>query len=124
MNRTQRLKIKLFEMDDRAIFLSRMEILKDCADAYRDETAGIKFGHTLQAMLSRIDVVIDEDDLIVGRAPEVVPSAEQEGWFEENRKDYFHVPWFWTSGHLTLSWERLLSEGLTGIRQRAHPQTV
>ena len=119
MNRTQRLKTKLFEMDDRAIFLSRMEILKDCAGIYRDETAGIKFGHTLQAMLSQIDVVIDEDDLIVGRAPEVTPNAEQERWFLENRKDYSRAPWFWTSGHLTLSWERLLNEGLTGIRQRA-----
>ncbi len=88
MNRTQRLKTKLFDMDDRAVFLSRMEILKDCAEVYRDETAGMKFGHTLQAMLSQIDVVIDEDDLIVGRAPEVVPDEAQEVWFAENRKDY------------------------------------
>lgn len=119
MNRTQRLKTRLFEMDDRAIFLSRMEILKACGDRYRDETAGIKFGHTLQAMLSRIDVVIEEDDLIVGRAPEVVPDAEEERWFQEHSRDCFYVPWFWTSGHLTLSWERLLNEGLIGIRQRA-----
>ena len=118
-NRTQRLRAKLFEMDDRAVFLSRMEILKECAERYRDETAGIKFGHTLQAMLSRIDVVIDEDDLIVGRVPEVVPDAEVERWLRVNWQDYSYVPWFSTTGHLTLSWERLLCEGLTGIRQRA-----
>lgn len=119
MDRSERLKAKLFEMDDRAIFLSRMEILKDCTDRYRSDTAGIKFGHTLQAMLSRIDVVIEEEDLIVGRAPEVVPNTEEERWFQENRKDYFYVPWFSTTGHLTLSWERLLNEGLVGIRERA-----
>jgi formate C-acetyltransferase len=119
MERSQRLKAKLFEMDDHAIFLSRMEILKESANRYRDETAGIKFGHTLQAMLSRIDVVIDDDDLIVGRCPEVVLNAEQEGWFREHSSEFFYVPWFWTSGHLTLSWERLLNEGLIGIRQRA-----
>ncbi len=119
MNRIQRLKTKLFEMDDRAVFLSRMEILKACSDTYRDETAGIKFGHTLQAILSQIDVVIDKDDLIVGRQPEVIPDAEGERWFDANREDHFYVPWFWTSGHLTLSWERLLSEGLAGIRKRA-----
>ena len=28
MNRTQRLKAKLFEMDDRALFLERMEIIE------------------------------------------------------------------------------------------------
>jgi len=119
MSRTQRLKAKLFEMDDRAVFLSRMAILKECAARYHDETAGIKFGHTLQTMLSRIDVVIDEDDLIVGRVPEVVPDAEEERWFHENRRDHLYVPWFSSTGHLTLSWERLLKEGLEGIRQRA-----
>jgi hypothetical protein len=106
MERSQRLKTRLFEMDDNAIFLSRMEILKESADRYRDETAGIRFGHTLQAMLYRIDVVIDEDDLIVGRCPEVVPNAEEERWFREqfwpeiysyhnNRVKFPHFP-----GHL------------------------
>ena len=106
-------------MDDRVLFLERMEIIKVCAEKYQDYTAGLKFGYTLNELLSNISVVIDEDDLIVGRVPEVLPTEEQERWFEENRRDYFHVPWFQTTGHLTISWERLLNEGLRGIAKRA-----
>jgi len=119
MNRTHRLKAKLFEMDDRVLFLERMEIIKECAEKYKDYTAGMKFGYTLNELLSNISIVIDEDDLIVGRVPEVLPTEEQERWFEENRRDCFHVPWFQTTGHLTISWERLLNEGLRGIQKRA-----
>jgi formate C-acetyltransferase len=106
-------------MDDRTVFLERMQIIKECAAKYRDETAGTKFGHTLSELLLRLTVVIEDEDLIVGRAPEVVLSKEEERWFEANRKDCYRVPWFHTTGHLTLSWERLLHEGLCGIRKRA-----
>ena len=119
MNRTERLRARLLEMDDRAVFLERMEILKECARKYRDETAGVKFGHTLKDLLSNISIVIEEDDLIVGRIPEVVPTKVQERSFEENSKVFLRLPWFQTTGHLTISWECLLSEGLEGIRKRA-----
>ncbi len=119
MNRTQQLKAKLFEMDDRAIFLERMAIIKECAGKYRDHTAGMKFGYTLNDLLTNISIVIDDCDLIVGRIPEVLPTEEQERWFEANRKDYFYVPWFKSTGHLTISWQRLLNEGLRGIQKRA-----
>jgi trans-4-hydroxy-L-proline dehydratase len=119
MDRIQRLKSRLFAMDDRALFLDRMRILKECAGAFPGETAGIRFGKTLAQLLSRIPVVIEDDDLIVGRIEEVVPTEAQERWFEENQKDFFYVPWFQSAGHLTVSWERLLAEGLNGIRDRA-----
>ena len=119
MTRVQRLKARLFEMDDRALFLERMQILKRCDQRYAHETAGIRFGHTLGELLSQISLVVDEDDLILGRIAQVVPTEEQERWFEDNRASYWRVPWFLTDGHLTLSWERLLSEGLSGIRRRA-----
>ena len=65
MKRTERLKAKLFELDDRAVSLERVAIIERCAERYRDETAGRKFGHTLRELLSDLAVVIDEDDLIV-----------------------------------------------------------
>ena len=119
MNRTQRLKDKLFEMDDRVLFLERMEIIKECAEKYEGYSMGLKFGHTLKEILSRMSIVIDEDDLIVGRVPEVLPTEEQEHWFAENRRDYWWVSWFQTTGHLTVSWQTLLNEGVRGIRERA-----
>lgn len=119
MDRTQRLRSRLFEMDDRAVFLDRMQILKECAGAFAEQTAGMRFGSTLTELLSRIPVVIEDDDLIVGRIAEVVPTPEQERWLEEDGKGFFYVDWFQSAGHLTVSWERLLAEGLCGIRDRA-----
>ena len=119
MNRVQRLKAKLFEMDDRVLFLERMQIIQACTERYAAETAGLRFGHTLQDLLSQISIVLDDDDLIVGRVAEVLPTGEQERWFEANRTDSYRPQWFFTDGHLTLSWERLLNEGLDSIRRRA-----
>ncbi|MEW6751997.1 MAG: pyruvate formate lyase family protein [Candidatus Latescibacterota bacterium] len=119
MERTQRLKARLFAVDDRVLFLDRMRILEECAAAFAEETAGVRFGRTLAQLLSRIPVVIEDDDLIVGRVHEAVPTEAEERWFEERREALFYVPWFQSTGHLTLSWERLLAEGLSGIRVRA-----
>jgi formate C-acetyltransferase len=73
----------------------------------------------LRELLTHVSIVIEEEDLILGRVREVVPTEEQERWFEENKDRCFRVSWFLTDGHLTLSWERLLVEGLRGIRRRA-----
>ncbi|MBM4085602.1 MAG: hypothetical protein FJ272_12495, partial [Planctomycetes bacterium] len=118
MTRVERLKEKLFTLNDRALFLERLEILKRCAAQFEGQAAGVKFGRTLKELLANVSLVIDEDDLIVGRVPEIVPTPEQEKFFQENRP-FWWVPWFQTTGHLTISWEMLLQEGLAGIRDRA-----
>ncbi len=119
MQRTQRLKDKLFAMDDRTLFLERLEILHECATRYAGLTAGQRFGHTLMELLSRISTPIDDDDLIVGRVPEVLPTEAQEAWIAAHRKALWAPPWFSTDGHLTISWPRILNEGMAGIRRRA-----
>lgn len=118
--RVERLKARLFEADDRVLFLERMRIVQRCGDKYAGETAGLRFAHTLQELLAEISVVIEDDDLILGRIQEDLPTEEDERWFEAHRVECWRVPWFLTDGHLTLSWERLLNEGLDGIRARAH----
>jgi len=67
MDRIENLKQKLFAMDDRAIFLERLEILKDCAHKYKGEASPVRFAHTLRELLDNISIIIDPDDLIVGR---------------------------------------------------------
>jgi trans-4-hydroxy-L-proline dehydratase len=106
-------------MDDRTLFLERLEILDECAARYAGLTAGQRFGHTLMALLSRIATPIDEDDLIVGRVPEVLPTEAQEAWIAAHREALWAPPWFHTDGHLTISWPRILNEGMAGIRRRA-----
>jgi len=117
--RVCRLRADLFEMDDRVLFMERLTILSDCEQRYANLDAGERFGRALADLLAGISVVIAGDDLIVGRVNETVPTLEEERWFEEHRADHMRRSWFWSSGHLILSWERLLAEGLDGIRQRA-----
>ncbi|MBN1400026.1 MAG: hypothetical protein JXA74_04270, partial [Anaerolineae bacterium] len=119
VSRVERLRAKLFQMDDRALFLERMPIIAECAARYAGETEGRHFALTLRELLARISIVIDEDDLLVGRVPEALPTPEQEAWYEANRAAYLRPTWFQSNGHLTLAWERLLAEGLAGIRRRA-----
>ena len=64
MDRAERLKAKLLDVDDRVVFLEREQIIHECAHKYADETAGVRFGHTLTELLSRISIPMDEDDLI------------------------------------------------------------
>ena len=105
-------------MDDRAIFLERLQILKISAQKYAGETAGMRFGHTLNELLSNISVVIDPDDLIVGRINEVIPTADQEEDFYANQH-YWRPAWFCATGGMTISWETLLKLGLNGIKKNA-----
>ncbi len=118
MSKAEILKRKLFEMDERTIFLERLEILKVCAGKYEDETPGVRFGHTLSELLNNISVVIDPDDLIVGRIREVVPTVEQEQDFYASQQ-YWDPEWFRATGGMTISWEMLLRRGLGGIREDA-----
>jgi len=118
MDRIENLKQKLFAMDDRTIFLERLEILKDCAHKYEGETPGVRFGHTLNELLDNISVVIDPGDLIVGRIHEVVPTVQQEQDFYANQK-YWRPDWFQATGGMTISWEKLLKKGLKGIKEEA-----
>jgi formate C-acetyltransferase len=99
--------------------MERMEVILRCASRYSGETAGLRFAHTLQELLSSITIVIAQDDLILGRVLEIIPTEKQERWFEAHRAECWRVPWFLTDGHLTVSWPRLLDEGLAGIRERA-----
>jgi len=118
MNRIDRLKQKLFAMDDRTIFLERLEILKISAQKYAGETAGMCFGHTLNELLSNISVVIDPDDLIVGRINEIIPTTDQEADFYGSQH-YWRPAWFCATGGTTISWETLLKLGLNGIKKKA-----
>jgi formate C-acetyltransferase len=106
-------------MDDRTLFLERLQILCECAPRYAGEDEGVRFGHTLGELLARITIVVDEDDLLVGRVPEVLPTAAEEEWFAVNQKEHGRPAWFQSNGHLALAWDRLLSEGTRGICERA-----
>ena len=93
-DRVERLKARLFEVDDRVLFMERMRIVQRCGRKYAQETAGLRFGHTLQELLAGISIAIEEDDLILGRVREELPSEADERWVEAHRAECWRAPWF------------------------------
>ena len=76
--RIQRLKDKVLESDDRTVFLERLSLMKRGYEKYRERTPSVRYALILDEILSGMSVVIDEDDLIVGRAKETIPTNEEE----------------------------------------------
>lgn len=136
--RINRLKEKLFAMDDRTVFLERLTLMKTGYDKYKDKSPSLRYALILKEILANMSIPIDEDDLIAGRVKETVPTDAQEKSFEEIAAYYKSVcpsavnvaatdafytiaspSWFSTAGHVTVSWETLLKKGMSGVRELA-----
>jgi len=86
--RIQRLKEKLFSMDNRTMFLERLFLMKTGYEKYRDERPSVRYALILNEILANISVVIDEDNLIVGRIKETIPTAQEEEALKEIAEYY------------------------------------
>lgn len=117
-DRIARLRAKLFAADDRAIFVERRLGLKRGLERSPDEPAEIRHARIFAEIVGGMSVVIDPDDLIVGRTLDEVPNAEQEVLVAELERQG-PPAFFRTNGHLTPSWQTLLDKGLRGIRETA-----
>jgi pyruvate-formate lyase len=84
--RIRRLKEKLDALDDRAVWLERTALCREGYERYQWEPPLRQTAHLFAHMLENMAVVIDEDDLLVGRTQEVVPNAEQENYLAENAR--------------------------------------
>ncbi len=142
-DRIKRLRNRLEEQSDRAIFLERMLLLEEAFQMFRLESAGRRYALAFAHVLSKLTVEIHSDELIVGGVREVVPDAEQERLFlrqaalnDFSAAELFsfdplgvvpirEIPpryapsWFHSWGHLTPAWEKLLARGLGGILEEA-----
>ena len=83
LKRIENLREKVLSADDRTVFVERFIHLKRAYEKYREKPAEIRHALITNEILSNISVVIDEDDLIVGRVRETIPTAEEERLLEE-----------------------------------------
>jgi len=81
--RIKNLRDKLFLANDRTVFVERFVYLKRGYEKHKDEPYAIRHAHITDEILSNISIVIDEDDLIVGRIKEKIPTAKDERLLEE-----------------------------------------
>ena len=116
--RVLRLKKDIFERE--GTFFER-ELL--WAEAYQknkqESSPELRQAQALKYLLEKMTIEIGEDELIVGRHPRRIPSASEQKKLNEATKyleNRIIVSW---EGHITLNNERILKEGLDGIRKRA-----
>ncbi len=136
--RIQRLKERVFAMDDRTVFLERLTLMKRGYEKHRDKSPALRYALILDEVLANISIPIDTDDLLAGRVRETVPTDRDNQALADiaeyyrtecpeavntRARDAFGVvaapSWFSTAGHLTVSWETLLAKGMTGVRDLA-----
>lgn len=81
--RIKNLRDRLFLADDRTVFVERFVHLKRAYERFQDEPAEILHAYITNEILSNISIIIDEDDLIVGRINETIPTAKDERLIEK-----------------------------------------
>jgi formate C-acetyltransferase len=70
------------------MFLERLFFMKTGYEKYRDELPSVRYALILNEILSNISIVIDEDDLIVGRIKETIPTDQEKEALREIAEFY------------------------------------
>lgn len=131
---------KWFLRDYRETFMERIELVMEAEKLYEGEGNSVRYGHTLEHILSNISVVLGEGP-IAGEVKLRIPTKEEEEkvlaeyhrWWnipteERHKKILFYYsegwlkcrPYFFPSfGHLALEWEEILDLGLGGLKKKA-----
>ncbi|RLC68726.1 MAG: hypothetical protein DRH97_02210 [Chloroflexi bacterium] len=76
LNRIANLRDKAVSADPRERFVERYYLLDAAYRRHKDESYAIRHAHITSDILSGISIVVDEDDLIVGRVKKVIPTEE------------------------------------------------
>jgi formate C-acetyltransferase len=83
VKRIENLRNKVLAADDRTVFVERFRYLKQAYGKYRNEPAEILNARITNEILSNISIVIDPEDLIIGRVLETIPTPEEERLLDE-----------------------------------------
>jgi len=78
LSRIDRLRSKAVPADPLQRFVERYRLLDEAYRQHKNEPYAIRHAHITSYILSRISIVVDEDDLIVGRVKKVIPTKEDE----------------------------------------------
>ncbi len=69
-------------------FVERYHLLEEAYRRHKDEPYAIRHAHITSHILSGISIVVDEDDLIVGRVKKVIPTEEDERLMTQLRVEH------------------------------------
>ena len=96
-------------------------ILNRLRSEYKDLPHPLRFSRILSILLSEVSTPIEEYDLVAGRSIDRALEDGEEKIFREftSHPDYIYKNLFFSSGHCTYSWEKVVELGLCGLRERA-----
>ncbi|MBD3293105.1 MAG: hypothetical protein GF393_09285 [Armatimonadia bacterium] len=120
--RLERARAARLNEDERLVNMERARILMD-AEREHAELARVPLqAAILRDLCERTTPVIREDDVLLGRVPEVIPTAEEEALIEA-RPELFVEPgvpgWLDSISICVPEWDLLLERGLGGIADDA-----
>ncbi len=110
----------LTEKPLRATSAERILIQNEIKTLYRDLPQPLRLSRIFSILLDRVSTPVEPWDLIAGRCVDRLLTEEEEAIFLEYTKspDQINKALCFDSGHCTLSWELLISEGISGLRGR------
>ena len=121
-SRLERLRAKRLAEDDRLVCMERARILQATRCKYGHLSRTMRQAAILRDLCEGITPVVEPEDIVVGRVPEVVPTAEEERLVAEH-PELFTQPglrgWLDSMSIYVPEWGRLLSLGLGGIATEA-----
>ena len=120
--RLDRLREKRHAEDDRQVCMQRARILWDGTATHGALSRVARQAAILRDLCQGITPVIEPEDLIVGRMPEVIPSPDEE-LFIADHPEFFCRPgvpgWLDSLSIYVPEWDRLLELGLGGLADEA-----
>ncbi len=120
--RLDRLRAERLAEDERLVCMERVRILMATEREHASLRRVPRQAAVLRDLCERITPVIPDEDLIVGRMPEVIPTADEEALIS-SRPELFVQPgvpgWLDSISICVPEWDLLLERGLGGIAERA-----
>lgn len=130
-----------FKRKPEETFMERIQYTLESEKLFEQEEDAIRYGHTLDYILSNISIVIENDMNIVGSVKLRVPEEKEKEEILKTYKRWWDIPieerhkkvlfyyseewlrcrtyWFASFGHLALDWETIVNSGFDYMKQIA-----
>lgn len=130
-----------FERNPDETFMERIQFTLESEDLFKNEQDAVRYGHTLNHILSNISVVIEDDMNIAGAVKVRLPSEKEKEEIQAVYKRWWAIPlkerhkkilfyyseswlrcrpyWFGSFGHLALDWESVVYKGFEVMKNEA-----
>lgn len=105
---------------DEAVFLERALILRDVKAKYEDLTPGFRQGKIMEELCERITVVVNPDDVLLGRILEQIPTNRDEVFIDQHPELFIssNLPGLLDSTSIYIpDWAKLLEIGIGGLME-------